>query len=89
MMFSARSCSPKVIQILVPGEPVAVAVGHGAGGDEAEVGAALGLGEAHGARPLAGDELGQVGLLLLLVDAAGEARAHPRGLISMRPGPLP
>ncbi|MCY1540092.1 hypothetical protein D9M68_757070 [compost metagenome] len=67
----------------------AVGPGHGAGLDDAEVGAAVGLGQAHGAGPAAFGEAGQVGLLLLFaavgVDrrhgAVGQARVHGPGLV--------
>ncbi|MNF92668.1 hypothetical protein D3C84_753180 [compost metagenome] len=67
----------------------AVGPGHGAGLDDAEVGAAMGLGEAHGASPAAFGEPGQVGLFLLFaavgVDrrhgAVGQAGVHGPGLV--------
>ena len=54
------------------------------GAQQAEVGAAVRLGQVHGAGPLAGHHLGQVGLLLLVramgvdrrVGAMGQARIH-------------
>ena len=42
----------------------AVGLGHGLGLDLGQIGAALGFGQAHGARPLARHQLGQVGRLL-------------------------
>jgi hypothetical protein len=57
------------------------------GAQGAEIGTAVRLGQAHGAGPLAADQLGQVGLLLLfgavLFDGVGgtvaQARVHPKG----------
>ena len=61
MMFSVRSCSPAEMKILVAGDRVAAVGGRlGRGAHEAEIGAALGLGQAHGAGPCAGRELGQI-----------------------------
>ncbi|MCY1229122.1 hypothetical protein D9M72_414780 [compost metagenome] len=58
------------------------------GTEDAEVGAAVRLGQAHGAGPYAGDQLGQVGLLQFgravrvqrLVRAVRQARVHGPGL---------
>ena len=84
-MFSARSCSPAEMKILVPVMRVgAVAVRHGLGPEQAEIRAAMGLGQVHGAGPGARDHLRQVGLLLLLGAvheerrdrALGQARIH-------------
>ena len=67
MMFSARSCSPKRDEDLGAGDQVgAVALRDRLGGAQAHVGAGLRLGQVHGAGPLAGDQLAEVGLLLLL-----------------------
>ena len=53
-MFSVRSCSPAEMKILIAGDLVAaVRRGLGLGAHEAEIGAALRLGQAHGA----GDQL--------------------------------
>ena len=59
----------------------------GLGADEAEIGAALRLGQAHGASPAAVDELGQIVLLQFLravqvqrvIGALAEARKHAEG----------
>jgi hypothetical protein len=51
----------------------AVALGHGLGAHGGQVGTGLGLGEVHGAGPLARHHLVQVGLLLL-VGAAQQQR---------------
>ncbi len=61
------SCSPAEMKILVP-VMLAGAVGLrlGLGAQHAEVGAAVRLGQAHRAGPLAGNQLRQVGLLLLV-----------------------
>ena len=84
-MFSARSCSPAEMKILVPVDRVgAVAVRHGLGLEQAEIGAAMRLGEVHGAGPGALDHLRQIGALLLLGAvheqrgdrALGQARIH-------------
>ena len=90
MMFSARSCSPAEMKILLPGEAVAaVGLRLGLGAQQAEVGAAVRLGQAHRAGPLAADELGQVGRLLLVACRARAAlrtrRASGRDT-SSRPG---
>ena len=89
-MFSARSCSPAVMKILVP---VSAKLPSGCGSalvlQDAQVGAAVRLGQAHGAGPLARDDLGQVHLLLLvgavgvqaLVGAVRQARVHQPGLV--------
>ncbi|MCY1415020.1 hypothetical protein D9M71_304870 [compost metagenome] len=53
----------------------AVGLGHGAGLDDAQVGAAMGFGQAHGAGPLASGELLQIGLLLRL-GSMGVDRRH-------------
>ena len=67
MMFSARSCSPAEMKILVPEIAVgAVAIGHGLRLDQAEIGAAMRLGQVHRARPFALDHLRQIGRLLLV-----------------------
>ena len=66
-MFSARSCSPAEMKILVPVMLVAaVGLRLGLGAQQAEVGAAVRLGQAHRAGPLAAGQLGQVDRLLLV-----------------------
>ncbi len=50
----------------LPGDAVAVAVAHGARAQCADIRARLRLGQVHRAGPFAGDELGQINLLLLL-----------------------
>ena len=70
--------------LLARDAPGAVVGRHGLGGEGADVGAGLRLGEVHGAGPLARDHAAQVDLVLLLaavvlehVDGAlGEQRAH-------------
>ena len=67
-MFSVRSCSPALMKILVPVDAEAAVVRrHGPGADQAEIGAALRLGQAHGARPRAVGEPGQEDRLQPLV----------------------
>ena len=51
---------------LLAGDAVMLAVALGAGLQRADIGAGLRLGQVHGARPFAGDQLGQVERLLLL-----------------------
>ena len=52
---------------LLAGDRVAaIAIGHGLGAQQAQIGAAMGLGQVHGAGPLAGDELGQIHVLLFV-----------------------
>ena len=89
-MFSVRSCSPAEMKILVPVMRIAaVGLRLGLGAQQAQIGAALGLGQAHRARPGAVGELGQVLLLELvgavarqrLVGAVAEARIHREGLV--------
>ena len=89
-MFSARSCSPAEMKIFWPGELVAaVGLRLGLGAQQAEVGAAVRLGQAHRAGPLAAGQLGQVGRLLLgravrvqaLVGAVRQAGVHGPGLV--------
>ena len=53
----------------------AVRLGHGTGLDQAQVGAAMGLGEAHGAGPLASGEFAQE-RVFLLSGAVGVDRRH-------------
>ena len=63
----------------------------GLGAQHAQVGAAVRLGQAHGAGPLAGDQLGQVGCLLLggavgmqgVHGAVGQARVHAPGPVGL------
>ena len=50
---------------LLPGDPVVIALRHGAGPDLAEIGARLRLGQVHGTGPFAGDHLRQEEALLL------------------------
>ena len=75
---------PWVMNILVPLRTQLVALAHRGGLQPGGVGAGAGLGEAPGAQPLAGGELGQVLLLLRLVaedaDVAGAEAvvARPR-----------
>jgi hypothetical protein len=65
----------------------AVALRHGAGAHQRQVGAGLRLGQVHGAGPLAGDEVGDEGFLLLLAagrqqrfdGAIGQQRAQREG----------
>ncbi len=67
----------------------AVGLQFGPGADQPEIGAALGLGEAHRARPGAVGELGQVALLEVvtamtrqrLVGAVAQPRIHREGLV--------
>ena len=75
---------------LGPGDRIAaIGIGHGAGADQAQVRAAVRLGQVHGAGPFARDHPGQVlGLLLgaaLGEDGAdrpgGQARIHAPGLV--------
>ena len=60
----------------------AVGLGLGASADEAEVGAAVGLGEVHGAAPVSGQQLGQISRLLgvgaVHVDGVRGARGKAR-----------
>ena len=79
---------------LAAGEPIgAVAGGLGARAQRADVGAGLRLGELHGAGPLAGHELRQVGLLEVLRSVAHQrldARHGQRGPDAERHrGPVP
>jgi hypothetical protein len=65
-MFSARSCSPALMKIFWPVMLVAaVGLRLGLAAQQAQVGAAVRLGQAHGAGPLAAGQLGQVQRLLL------------------------
>ena len=75
---------------LVAGDPVAaVGLRFGLGAHQAQVGAAMRFGQAHGAGPLAAGHLRQVGLLLLVgavreqgrVGAVREARVHGPRLV--------
>jgi hypothetical protein len=74
---------------LVAGDLVgAVGLRLGLGAQQAQVGAAVRLGQAHGAGPLAAGQLGQVGLLLVgavgvqgLVGAVRQAGVHGPGLV--------
>jgi hypothetical protein len=75
---------------LVAGQAVgAVGLRLGLGAQEAQVGAAMRLGQAHGAGPFAAGELGQVELFLLVgavgmqgfVGAVRQARVHGPGLV--------
>ena len=78
-MFSARSCSPAEMKILVPVRAIgAVAVRDGHGADEAEIRAALRLGQVHGPGPGSLDHLRDVEALLLLRPVREERgdRAH-------------
>ncbi|MCY1356690.1 hypothetical protein D9M69_431500 [compost metagenome] len=69
----------------------AVGLGFGLGAQHAQVGAAVRLGQAHGAGPLAGNQLGQVGVLLLgsavgaqgVHRAVGQARVHAPGPVGL------
>ena len=62
-ILSARSCSPKVMKIFWPRDPVAAVAGRlGAGLERADVGAGLRLGQVHRPGPFAGDQLRQPGL---------------------------
>ena len=69
----------------------AVGLRLGLGAQHAQVGAAVRLGQAHGAGPLAGDQLGQVGRLLLggavgmqgVHCAVGQARVHAPGPVGL------
>jgi hypothetical protein len=59
-MFSVRSCSPAEMKILVPViRHAAVGAGLGARADQAEIGAALRLGQAHRAAPAPVDQRGR------------------------------
>ena len=82
-MFSAMSCSPNVMKIFVPGDAVVVALGNGPRAHLREIGAGLRLGQAHRARPLAGDEIGNEALLLLV--RADQFDRFDRALIEQRP----
>ena len=73
---------------LLPGDGIgAIGIGHGLGLEQAEVGAAMGLGEVHGAAPGAGDHLRQVDALQRLAGmdgdrgnrALGQAGIHGEG----------
>ena len=67
MMLRVRSCSPDVIKILVAGNLVsALAGGDRLGLHHAEVGAAMGLGEAHRAGPFAGHHFRQIAVFQLV-----------------------
>ena len=56
-----------------PADPVAaVRLRHRAGAQHAEVGAAMRLGQAHGARPGAVDHLGKIGVLQLVSGVTGD-----------------
>jgi hypothetical protein len=90
-MFSTMSCSPAEMKILAPVilyVPSALRLGLGA--QQAEVGAAVRLGQAHRAGPLARRQLGQVHLLLLrravrmqrLVRAVRQAGVHRPRLVA-------
>jgi hypothetical protein len=71
-MFSARSCSPAADEDLLAGDAVAaIGLRLGLAAQQAQVGAAVRLGQAHGAGPLAAGQLGQVQRLLF-----GRCRAH-------------
>ena len=89
-MFSVRSCSPAEMKILVPVMRVAaVALRHGLGAQQAEIGAAMRLGQAHGAGPGAVDQLRQIGLpsarrcrgVQRVVGAVAEAGIHAEGQV--------
>jgi hypothetical protein len=78
---------------LAAGDPVAaVALRNRLGAQEAEVGAAMRLGQVHGPAPLAGGELGQVERLLGVrtavqdgrIGAVGQARIHREGHVGRR-----
>ncbi len=75
---------------LIAGDLVAaIGLGLGLGAQQTQVGAAMGLGQAHGASPLAAGELGQVELFLLvraihmerLIGAVRQAGVHGPGLV--------
>ena len=80
MMLSARSCSPAEMKILVPDDLVA-AVGllDGLGAQQAEIGAALRLGQVHGAGPFAGHHLRHEHLLLLGLAVHHQRRGGAHG----------
>ncbi len=82
MMFSAMSCSPNVMKIFVPDNQVMVARRHGTRAHLREIRAGLRLGQAHRARPLAGDEVGNEALLLF--ERADELDRLDRALIEQR-----
>ena len=76
MMFSVRSCSPARDEDLDAADPVAaIRLGHGAGAQHAEVGAAMRLGQAHGAGPGAVHHLGKIGVFQLVAWRAGDRLA--------------
>jgi len=84
------SCSPALMKIFLPAQPVtAIGLRLGLGAQQPQVGAAMGLGQAHGAGPLAARHLGQIGLLLglcavgvqALIGAVGQAGVHGPGLV--------
>ena len=80
MMLSARSCSPAEMKILVPDDLVA-AVGllDGLGAQQAEIGAALRLGQVHGAGPFAGHHLRHEHLLLFGLAVHHQRRGGAHG----------
>ncbi len=82
MMFSAMSCSPNVMKIFVPVMQMMVAVGHGTRAHLRQIGAGLRLGETHRPGPLAGDQIGNEALLLLL--RADQLDRFDRALIEQR-----
>ncbi len=84
MMLSVRSCSPAEMKILVPVIlKLPSACTHRLGAEQAEVGAAMRLGQVHGAGPFAGDHLRHIGLLLLgrAVHQNRRGRAHGEAAI--------
>ena len=81
-MFSAMSCSPKVMKIFVPADAVVVALGDGLRAHRARSEPACGSVEAHRAGPLARDELGDEALLLLV--RADQLDRFDRALVEQR-----
>ncbi len=90
-MFSARSCSPELMKIFAAGDLVAaIGLRLGLAAQQAQVGAAMGLGQAHRAGPFTRRQLGQVGGLLFgravgmqtLVGAVREAGVHGPRLVA-------
>ena len=59
-ILSARSCSPKVMKILVPDPQLPSPAGSARVFERADVGARLRLGQVHRPGPFAGDQLGQL-----------------------------
>ncbi|MCY1215033.1 hypothetical protein D9M72_268680 [compost metagenome] len=66
-----------------------IGLGLGLGAQHAQVGTTMRLGQAHGAGPLAGDQLGQVGVLLLVGAMGGQGVHRAMGQAGVHaPGPV-